>query len=76
MIVDITGTELIPGNQGKDCPGNGLSKENLCCCDECDYMLCCLADQTEEQCILCTDQDCPRSVYNRKGNGNSVYKCF
>ena len=23
MIIDITGIELIPGNGGKDCPGNG-----------------------------------------------------
>lgn len=46
MIVDITGTILIPGNGGKNCPGNGLHKHPdgstiECCCDECDYMLCC-----------------------------------
>ena len=39
MIIDVTGTILIPGNCGSDCPG--CSGWN-CCCDECDYMLCCL----------------------------------
>ncbi len=33
MIIDITGIELIPGNHGKDCPGNG-ENGNECCCDE------------------------------------------
>ena len=23
MIIDVTGIELIPGNNGADCPGNG-----------------------------------------------------
>lgn len=23
MILDVTGIELIPGNNGEDCPGNG-----------------------------------------------------
>ncbi len=39
MIIDITGTILIPGNEGKDCPGNGFH-EAECCCNECDYMMC------------------------------------
>ena len=62
MIIDVTGTVLIPGNLGKDCPGNGETKDqngNIieCCCDECDYMLCCY-----EGCIgeACTDIECPR----------------
>ena len=47
MIIDITGIELTPGNGGKDCLGNGEhvdEKGNLieCCCDECDYLICCL----------------------------------
>ena len=41
MIIDITGVILIPGNLGKDCPGNGVHKETECCCDECDYYLYC-----------------------------------
>ena len=32
MIVDITGIILIPGNGGKDCPGNGEAGD--CCCDD------------------------------------------
>ena len=49
MITDITGTTLIPGNRGKDCPGNGMTHDengNLieCCCDECDFMLECFPE--------------------------------
>lgn len=41
MIIDITGIELIPGNNGNDCPGNEEhydknGKRIDCCCDECD----------------------------------------
>lgn len=44
MYIDITGIELIPGNGGKDCPGNGEHTDengNLieCCCDECDFAI-------------------------------------
>ena len=44
MIIDVTGIELIPGNNGLDCPGNGEHKDKNgnyieCCCDECDYMI-------------------------------------
>ena len=47
LIIDVTGIELIPGNLGTDCPGNGEHiNENgeliECCCDECDYLLDCL----------------------------------
>ncbi len=41
MIVDITGVLLIPGKDGMDCPGNGLHPGIQCCCDECDYLICC-----------------------------------
>ena len=61
MIVDITGTVLVPGNQGKDCPGNGENREIECCCDECDYMLCCLESHRQEECLHCADKDCPYS---------------
>ena len=70
MIVDITGTILNPGNLGKDCPGNGMTKDKNgeiieCCCDECDYMLCCLEGHDEELCQTCMDTDCPRALFYR-----------
>ena len=60
MIIDITGTILIPGKQGKDCPGNGHNNPQVCCCDECDYMICCLPTHKETDCINCKDKGCPR----------------
>ena len=58
MIIDVTGIELTPGNGGKDCKGNGTHFDedgNIyeCCCDECDYMLCCV----DEECFLLSDID-------------------
>ena len=46
MIIDITGVQLTPGNNGEDCKGNGkhLDEKGIlieCCCDECDYFLLC-----------------------------------
>ncbi len=40
---------LISGNRGKDCPGNGKKKNETgdiieCCCDECDYFLECFPE--------------------------------
>ena len=61
MIIDITNTQLIPGNLGKDCPGNGRHEDIECCCDECDYMLCCQEDHLPELCLTCRDSECPRS---------------
>ena len=58
MIIDVTGTVLIPGNQGRDCPGNGETGE--CCCEECDYLLCCFGGE-EPSCEQCRDRDCPRA---------------
>ena len=43
MIVDVTRTILIPGNEGKDCPANGTDPNVECCCEECDYLWCCLS---------------------------------
>ena len=60
MIIDITGTELIPGNKGKDSPGNGLHISIECCCDECDYMLCCIESHSPAECLRCKDLACPR----------------
>ncbi|MBM6920150.1 hypothetical protein H6A12_03120 [Phocea massiliensis] len=49
MIVDTTGTVLIPGNEGRNCLGNGTHDDEQgnrieCCCDECDYYLECFPD--------------------------------
>lgn len=67
MIIDVTGTELIPGNNGKDCPGNGEHIDENgdiieCCCDECDYMLCCIETHIETACKNCSDYRCPRAL--------------
>ena len=59
MIKDITGIELIPGNFGMDCPGNG-ERGNECCCDECDYLQCCVAENYPKLCADCNDKVCPR----------------
>lgn len=61
MIIDITGVELTPGNMGRDCPGNGLHTLYECCCEECDYMLCCLESHNPQECEHCKDLDCPRA---------------
>ncbi len=62
MIIDITGIELTPGDNGNYCKGNGEhfdEQGNLieCCCDECDYLLCCTSDNVN--CSECTDYECP-----------------
>ena len=61
MIIDITGTELVPGNCGKDCPGSGTALGIECCCDECDYMQCCLKSHKSTDCLICKDKDCPHA---------------
>ena len=60
MIIDITGIELIPGNSGKDCPGNGEHYDENgelieCCCDECDFYLCCIGEEEYEGFASYTD---------------------
>ncbi len=69
MIIAINGTELIPGNLGEDCPGNGEHYDadgNLleCCCDDCDYLFCCMERNWEEICKACIFDECPRCIYN------------
>lgn len=78
MIIDITGTILIPGNLGKDCPGNGLTKDGKgniieCCCDECDYLMCCLDTHDGKSCVYCDDTGCPRSP-NEGGTLPSAFR--
>lgn len=64
MIIDITGTILTPGNLGKDCLGNGTHAGIECCCNECDYMLCCLEEHESSECLNCDNTDCPNALRN------------
>ncbi len=71
MIIDVSGTILIPGNNGKDCPGNGEHfNENgeliEICCDECGYYMCCLDEHISKECLVCSDERCPHSAKNFK----------
>ena len=64
MIIDVTGVELTPGNFGKDCLGNGEHFDengNLieCCCEECDYLLCCTSTKYYPECVKCGAENCP-----------------
>ncbi len=65
MIVDITGIILAPGNLGNDCLGNGKyfhvnGTPIDCCCDECDYLMCCSRINNSAYCLNCKDEFCPR----------------
>ncbi len=67
MIIDVTGIELVPGNGGIDCLGNGNHyNENgeliECCCDECDYMMCCMENYDYSLCKDCCNLDCPNRL--------------
>lgn len=69
MIIDVTGIELNPGNYGRNCKGNGSTTDEFgnlleCCCDECDYMMCCI--DKENDCQNCTDEYCPNVKYKKK----------
>lgn len=54
-IIDISGTELTPGEPDK-CRGNGTTLDEQgelieCCCDECNYLMLCTerdAEQTDK----------------------------
>lgn len=53
MMIDVSGIELVPGNNGLDCPGNGEHKDKNgnyidCCCDECEYFLYCYEDYLKD----------------------------
>jgi len=67
MIIDITGIELTPGNNGNDCLGNGEHFDENgelleCCCDECSYMVCCVIMKGLSDCKDCNDVCCPRAI--------------
>ena len=67
MLIDVTKTELFPGILGLNCPGNGMHYDSLgneieCCCDECDYMMCCMETHSMEECKTCSNADCPQKT--------------
>ena len=70
MIVDCTRIELIPGNLGADCPGSWERAGMECCCDECDYLLCCIEQNWKELCRNCRDRHCPRWNLGDGSNGS------
>ena len=48
MLVDIAQERkisLVPGNEGRDCPGNWEL------CDECDYLMCCFESDRCDRCF-------------------------
>ena len=57
MFIDVTGIELTPGNNG-----NVIE----CCCDECNFLMCCLPEHTQEECISCKEEECPRKCVAEK----------
>ncbi len=57
---------ILPGNLGRDCPGNGMHHNGRkgkfwCLCEECDYMMCCLEEHDEKECETCMDEQCVRA---------------
>jgi len=65
MYIEVDRIMLVPGNYGKDCPGNGLHKDSNgniieCLCDECDFLLCCTEENYKEACEGCPETECPR----------------
>jgi len=53
MTVEITKAGMIPGNHGKDGPGNGKHRDENgnvieCCCDECDYLSRCFPTMSDD----------------------------
>lgn len=66
VIIDVSGIVLTPGNCGRDCLGNGehYDKKNRlieCCCNECDFAVCCLESHNDSECINCNIIQCPRA---------------
>lgn len=51
---------LCPGDFGSSCPGSGDTPGVECCCDECDYLLCCTSADWRQHCPGCPETDCPR----------------
>lgn len=59
MILDVTGTVLIPEKNGAKCPGNGENPQIECCCADCDYLYCCTGAAEAPFCETCRDPYCP-----------------
>ena len=62
IIIGSSGYKLTPGNNGESCICNGKSKNIFgrkieSCCDECDYLMCCLPHACEN---CGKSQICPR----------------
>lgn len=55
MMIDIAENKLTPGDFGKGCSGNGEHKDIECCCDECDYLMCCIDENYLQGCKCCQD---------------------
>ena len=65
IIIGSSGYKLTPGNNGESCICNGKSKNIFgrkieSCCDECDYLMCCLPEEYAKSCENCSDGSCPR----------------
>ena len=57
--------KLMPGNNGNDCLYNGEHCDmngNIieCCCDECDYLMCCIEEFND--CSNCECFECHRKI--------------
>lgn len=66
MFLDIPDNLLFPGNKGKNCIGNGEHKNKYgvlidCCCENCNYFLCCYEDNVD--CSNCEEINC-RNYHN------------
>ena len=57
---------LIPGNEGKDCPGNGTVQGIEIQCDECDFLMCCIQEYSPNGCEGCNIDYCPGIIEGKR----------
>ncbi len=79
MLLDVTGMRLVPGNGGRDCPGNGESVDEQgrpvgCCCEECDYAVCCFENAQDYLCTDCRLSECPRAPVQRRAGARNTHR--